>query len=138
MEILKTISRKQAGRIISQLRQRMGLQEVAMLNRLDAHEWNEKPPSQKQLGLMRWKGIPAVGVRSAYDASQLIDARLNPNDYADRKTREMTEARDENELTAIARDVRLVQPVINRDIYVTLVSVGKQKRQLFKRPPGEF
>lgn len=137
MEILKRISRKQAGRIINQLRQRLPLEEIAMLNRIDAPEWNEKPPSQKQLGFMRWKGVPAHLAKSGYDASQLIDAKMNPVEYADKKVAEMNSARDEKELTAIAHDIRLVQPVIDFAIYSRLVACGKMRRQAFA-VPAEF
>ncbi len=109
-----------------------------MLNRLDAEEWAERPPSRKQLGFMRWKGISTAGVKSGYEASQLIDAKMNPSDYADKKTREMTEAKNEHELTALAHDVRLVQSVLDRDVYVRLVAVGKQKREMFRNPQEAF
>jgi superfamily II DNA or RNA helicase len=129
MDIKVLRSKRQLGRIINMLKLRTAPEEVAKLNRLDEDSWSCKEPSPKQKGFMQYKGIPAGRARTPYDASLLLDAKLDPAKFAaDRKTA-IAEARCPDELTAVAKDIALARGVLPPDLWDELVSRGKRIRE---------
>ena len=134
MEIKTLRSKKQMGRVISMLRQRMAPAEVARLNRLANEQWEETVPSIKQKKFMAWKKIPTSLAKTPYDASLLIDARMEPEKYVQRIANELQKARNHEELSNVAKDIHLVRGVLSDRLYNELIEAGKRKRGTFGVP----
>jgi hypothetical protein len=129
MELQRVIlSKKRVRQIISQLRCRKPLEEVAHLNDLRPDQWKPKGPSPQQCGLMARKGLPTERAKSKYDASLLLEAKLNPDAFQAKKVDELHSAKSSEELDAIALDLRLVRGVLPEDKWNPLVSAGKEIR----------
>jgi hypothetical protein len=71
------ITKKQASRIIGQLKGGMEVAEVKRVNRLP-EAVGAPPASHKQINFMRWKQIPIPENCTKKQASDLIDAFKNP------------------------------------------------------------
>lgn len=126
MRIGDHLTLRQAGRIITQLKLRESFEEVARTNRVK--EWSATGPSPKQLGLMRWKGIPVEGIKSGYDASQRIDAYMSPSEYVRKKTGEIASARNFEELNAAGHDCKVAWCVLGASARSTIADAGKKRR----------
>lgn len=131
------LTKKQAWRVINMLRLRKPLEEVARECWLADGQWSAKGPTVKQVRLMNWKRIPHGKVRSGYDASQMIDARLDSGNYERKKLEEILQAKDNDELTAIALDIMTVKSLLPLEVYFRLVAAGKNKRYTWKGDAAE-
>lgn len=131
------LTKKQAGRIINLLRMGKSPTTVAGECWLPADCWEAKGPSVKQHNMMQYKGVPTARAKSGYDASQLIDAKLNPQEYEQKKLAEIAKARNSDELTACGRDVGLVKPVLAPECWRRLVDAGRQRRAMLEPPKDE-
>jgi superfamily II DNA or RNA helicase len=129
MELERVIlSKKRASQIISQLKCRQPLEEIAQLNGLRPEQWKPKGPSPQQCRLMASKGLPTKRAKSKYDASLLLEAKLNPDAFQAKKVDELRSAKSSEELDAVAMDLRLVRGVLPEDKWNPLVSAGKEIR----------
>lgn len=131
MDVKTMMSKKRIGRIIDMLLQRKPLEEIARLNRLDDDQWEPKKPSLKQLGFMKWKGVPTKNAVTPNDASMLIDAKLEPEKFMRDKRAALAKANTGESLTNVAMDVRIVKGVLPDHLYAELVNEGKAKRATF-------
>jgi superfamily II DNA or RNA helicase len=136
MHIKVLRSKKQLGRIIDMLLKRTPFEEVARLNRLQEDQWERRLPSEKQLGLMKYKGIPTENAKTPVDASLLIDAKLDADKFVSDRRAAMKKASNGDSLTAVALDIRLVKGVLPEPMYRELVREGIAKRVAF-RPASE-
>ena len=131
MKVNALRSKRQIGRIIDMLLQRMPLEEVARLNRLDADQWEASKPSLKQINFMKWKHVPTEKAKTPHDASLLIDAKLEGEKFVSDRMEAMSKAKTADELTVVAKDIRLVNGVLSPSLYAQLISAGKDARQRF-------
>lgn len=125
------LTKKQAGRMINMLKLRTDLKEVARLNGIGEDQWSFGGPSIGQLKMMAWKRIPHDNGITGYDATQLITARLNPEEFKEKKMAEIAKAKTDEELTGIGKDMKLVRGVLSESVFNLLVSIGKEKRSSF-------
>ncbi len=128
MDINVLRSKKQLGRIINQLRQRLSHEEVAATNRLGEGDWVSCGPSMKQLGLMKWKNIPTFNAKSGYDASLLIDSRLDSSAFVAKRKADMDKAKSKEDLDAVGKDIAIVRGVLSNSLFAQLVEHGKACR----------
>jgi hypothetical protein len=128
MELRVPVSRNKAGRIIRQLKMRILPDEVAYKNGLREDQWEPRGPSDKQLWKLRSLGIHRA--RTGFEAGQLIDAKLSPAAYEAKKLVEIYGSADNDELTAIAKDLALVRDVLPRASYEKLIEAGKARRDV--------
>ena len=124
-------SKKQIGRIIGQLKLRMPLEQVANLNRLAEGQWEPSKPTLKQLGFMKWKGVPTKLATTPHNASLLIDAKMEPEKFVEKRREELSRCKGSDELTGIAMDIKLVEGVLPNRMYSELVQEGAAKRSMF-------
>jgi hypothetical protein len=127
-----SLTRKQAGRIIGLLKNRTSPSEVAYLCGLPPECWQFKGPSCQQIGFMQWKGVPTVKAETSYDASLLIDAKVNTSEFQQKRLADIGRARNSDELTACAKDIALVKDVLPPKAWHDLVEAGKRKRALLQ------
>jgi len=128
MTLNVTRSKVQAGRIITQLKARVPVEEVARLNGLQPDQWYKAGPSLAQCSLMRREGIPVERARTKYDASLLIDAKKSPSEFVVKRMEAMASVRSGEELTAVAKDIALVKGVLPQAEYEKLIEMGRRKR----------
>ena len=126
------LSKRQAGRMIGQLRRRISPEEVARTNGLSEDQWKKVGPSIKALKFARWKGVSTIGCQSGYDASKRIDAKLKPNDFAATATKEIASARNLEDLNAVGCDLRLVKGVLPSALLDGLVHAGVAKKAVLE------
>jgi superfamily II DNA or RNA helicase len=138
MNITKILSKGQAGRIISLLKKRTPFEEVARVNRIEEGQWTHEPPSLKARNFAKWKGVPAERAKCGYDLSQMIDAKLEPEPYEKKKTAELDKAKTNDEIEAVAQDLRLVHGILKQECWDRLVKLGKARRATFTQPDSEF
>jgi superfamily II DNA or RNA helicase len=123
---LDGLSRRRAGRIIDQLLRRVDPEEVARTNNLN--DWQRVGPSGKQLGLMRYKNIPAERAKSKRDAGLLIDAKLDPTKFFTDRKKAITDCRDLEQLSATGKDLALVKGVLPSLVWQQIVQLGIERR----------
>ncbi len=123
------LSKKQAGRVISLLRSRKPLEEVARQCGLKEGQWCGVPPSQAQVGFMTWKGVPPFKAKSGYDASLLIDAKLEPATFERKKLDEIKRAKKSEDLDAVGHDLMFVRSLLPAEVFEHIVAVGRAKRE---------
>lgn len=129
MELVNVIlTKKRAGRIISQLKRRLPAEKVAYENNLSAEQWVATVPTVKQLGLLERRGVDVSKCRVPYDASQLIEALFEPEDFRQRKLKEIRNARNSEDLDAVGQDVCLVRRVLKPDLWKEIVATGRLRR----------
>lgn len=128
MQINVLRSKKQIGRVINQLKQRMSFEEIARTNRLGEGDWEPVRPSLNQIGFMRKNGIPTDGAATKRDASLLIDAKLDPQKFAGNFRADMGKVKTGDELTATAKDLSLVRGVLPAHLWEQLASEGRDRR----------
>jgi superfamily II DNA or RNA helicase len=128
MEIKPLRSKKQIGRVISLLKQRLPLEEIAFKNGLDQSQWERRGPTLNTINFMRWKGVPTERARTQHDASLLIDAKLHPDKFSDGLLASINKARTSDDLTGVAKDLALVRGVLDEELYEWLVQAGQSKR----------
>jgi superfamily II DNA or RNA helicase len=134
MEVLVPISQRRAGRMIDFLKQRMPRAEVARLNGLSDGDWKPVGPSEKQARCLRRQGIAVDESWSGWDASQLIGAHRQPDEFERKKLAEIQRAADGGALDGVAWDVRLAKRVLPPDSYRRLVEAGKARRHQLLQP----
>ena len=76
-------SRKQAGRMISQLKEGVPLDEVARTNRIPDEAWSPSLPSVKQIRFAEMKGVRLPQGLTPKQVSMRIDARVNPSSFVE-------------------------------------------------------
>lgn len=128
MEIKILRSKKQLGRIIDMLQCRVPMEEIAHLNRIHENDWEPVGPSPKQINFMKWKKIPTANAKTKYDASLLIDAKLEPQEFFRKRAEAIQKAKSPEQLSAIGVDMKLVQGILDRDTFAAIVEIGKAKR----------
>lgn len=128
MEIKTQFSRRKAGRIITMLKNRTPFEEVARLNGLSEEQWSKRVPSEKQIGFMRGKGIPTANAKTPYDASLLIDAKLNADKFVADRLEAIAKARNSQELNAAGLDTKLAHNVLEIASYVRIIEAGRVRR----------
>jgi superfamily II DNA or RNA helicase len=126
MDIKAPITRRQAGRIINQLKQRLPAEEVARVNRVA--DWELSGPTDSQLWRLGRLGVPEGLCRGGWEASQVIGASKDPAEYERRKMAEIHGAADNGSLTGIGKDVLLARRVLPADVYQRLLEAGRAKR----------
>jgi superfamily II DNA or RNA helicase len=125
MDIDDVLSRRKAGRIISMLKQRMSPADVAYKNGISA--WEATPPSPKQKYACKTLGYESVS--SSYEASQILSAARKPQEFRDRKLKDIQSAKNDGDLTAVGIDMRLVRKVCPPEIWAEIVAAGTAKRK---------
>ena len=110
MDIKKTISKKQAGRIIDQLLSGETPEQVAATNRV-GDDWKPQGPSSKQQYLMRKRGLPEA--RTSFEASNMIDACLNPEQFFDKALAKIEESATAKQLTQTAHVIGSVKGILD-------------------------
>jgi superfamily II DNA or RNA helicase len=122
------LSWRKAGRIIRQLKLRRPYEQVAYENGLSADQWTPAGPSYKQTLFLQGRGINLAKVRCGYDASQIIGSVKDPDDFLQRKLKEIGKARDSEDLDAVGQDMCLVRKTLREDYWKTIVQAGRQRR----------
>lgn len=125
---VRGISRRQAGRIIEQLQNRVDPGEVAYQNGLAADEWGRCGPSDKQLWKLGSLGINSSRASTGKDASELIDAKLHPQDYREKKLLQIAGCATNAGLTALGKDLAIVRDLLPQAIFSELSAAGRSKR----------
>ena len=131
-------TRKQAGRIISQLRLRIPVEEVARTNGLGEGQWEANGPSLGQVNLMRRLGVDPYRAKTSYDASLLIEAMKDPESLMKSLCEGISKARSGEELNAVGGDVALVKSMLRHDCLMNVVEAGQAKRQQLGRFQGSI
>lgn len=129
MQLTKQITPGQARRIIDMLKRRTDLQEVAYKNKLSDDDWQPRSPTDKQQWKLRSVGLSADGVRSGYDASLMIDAKVSLNEFRSKKLDEIRSCRCNEELTVLAREIVVTKPALCESDYSLLVQAGVERRK---------
>lgn len=108
---------------------KLTVEDVALKFGLD--RWTRVYPSEKQIGLLKWKEVPGWNrCRCKHDASLLISAALNPEEFKERWLKELSEARSVAEVTAVAKDLGFVRFALLRAVYEELVVAGRTRREI--------
>ena len=121
-------TKKQAGRMIDMLLRRIPVEQVAHENRIPEDCWHFEQASEKQRWLMAKKGIPFNGKTTGHDASLLIDAALNPNEFENKTGERIAIALRSRDLDGIGYDLKVVQSVLPRDVFERLADAGRTRR----------
>ena len=90
-------------------------------------KWQRVPVSQKQLDLLGWK-CPGRKVKNRREASLLLDARLSPDEFLQKRLKDMERARFVVDVDAIGREVAFVAGVVPKYHWDALVEAGKECR----------
>lgn len=131
MKINVLRSKKQIGRMIDQLLQRMPVEEVARTNGLGEGDWAPQGPSMGFIKFLKWKGVPVDRVKTTYDGLLFRDAKLDPDKFFQARKTAMEKARNGNDLTVVAKDIALVRGVLPSDVFDSLVRIGQERRKMF-------
>ncbi len=132
MDILAPITKKQAGRIITQLKSGVDTLEVARTNRMSIEEhWRPSGPSLKQVGMLNYLGVKHDHIRTPGQASALIEAKKNPKDYLVRQLMQINQASGDEQLTQVGREVKIVRGVLPPEMWEQLARAGQNKRASF-------
>jgi superfamily II DNA or RNA helicase len=129
IRLKKSISRRQAGRIIDQLLRRTPLDQVAYQNGIAADEWAPEGASPRQMAYLNWKEIDTAKVRCRRDASELIKADKQPAQFLAELTRRITTAGSSDELHLAGLDLGLARAVLSDEAFLRLVQAGKERRR---------
>jgi len=132
MEIFDTyLTKRQAGRIINQLKEGMPLEEVAYANGIDERNWQAIGPTSKQMWALRKQGIRVGWLKTKRDASYLLDAVKEPEGFVLRFRKEIEDAATDAALTHLARTLGNVRSSVHiaPEHYELLVNAGKARRQ---------
>lgn len=134
MEIVdRILTRRQAGRIITQLKdEQMTVEDVAYSNGIESQHWEHAFASVKQSRFLARKGINAQKMTRA-QASAAIDAIKNPGSQVESAayTKFHTAIDDcatDDDLTRVAREIRHSRNVLADNEYVALITHGKEAR----------
>lgn len=130
MEFSVPITKKQAGRIISQLKNRLAPEEVARTNCV-GDNWSKVSPSIKFLNYIRRLGFTTDRITTKWDAFQLLDAYKDRNKWVALKLKEMAESTNDQQLTVVAKDIQAAKQALPAEIFNRIVSAGKAKRFSF-------
>jgi len=129
MEITKRISFAQARRIIGQLKMRVPFDEIATKNHLTEIDWQWSGPSDKQTWKIGSLGMSAEGIQSSWDASQLIDAKLNRETFVKTALDEISSCHSSEDLTACAKGIAIVKRALSTQDFQDLVQAGQTRRK---------
>lgn len=150
LEIQDGLSKTKANEIICRLREREPVEQVAakclsyqsersmMAGEADGPEtvvhtaWTLSGVSPKQIGLMRYRGVPHEKVRCRRDASLLLDAALKPETFKGRLLKDITRAKSDGDLNGIGKDLALVDGVLEKRIWLALAEAGRERRKQLK------
>ena len=122
------LSKRQAGRIINMLKERMQPEQVAYENGIAEHQWCAVGPSVNQLKYLRWKRISSAGLNTKADASLIIDAHKNPHDFAKKMTADIEGCGTNEELDAKGQDLKLARRVLPAEVFNRLAALGGTRR----------
>lgn len=131
-------TKKQAGRIINQLKRRVPLEEVARTNRIPDGCWQHEGPTGGQLTLMRNRSIPHRLAKTRYDASLLLDAKISPDECEAKLLERIVKPRSAEDLDAAADDMKLIRGFLPEEHWNRLAQEGRRMRTLVgasKTPP---
>lgn len=130
------LSKRQMGRIISQLQDGTPLEEVARLSGIDDRNWQATGPTSKQKWALR--GLHADWVKTRADASLLITAKKNPGGFISEMRAAIAKCDSSEALTRVARDIGRIKKVVRVEPegYAELIESGKAKRSQLN--PTEF
>jgi hypothetical protein len=131
------LTKRQMGRIISQLQARTPLDEIARTNRIDERNWQAVGPTAKQKWAMH--GLHGDWIKTRADASLVIDALKSPAGFFFRMHQAIAKCETTDALTSVARDIGRVHRTVklNQEQYANLIEAGRRKRASFA-PPTEF
>lgn len=127
-------SKKQASRIISQLKDGMNPSDVAYQNGIPESCWETAKASGKQIWKLRSLGYRGnASEMTRFQASTEIERRANPVKYYGEK---IAGAADSEHLTTLAKEIFALRKEIRitDGDYRSLVESGQQKRQQFTQP----
>ena len=134
MVVHTVISRGAAGRIITQLRRRQPLAEIAARNHLRDGDWSASAPSDKQVRLAKWKRVPIERAQTPHDVSLLIDARCQPEAARNRIAESIQRCRSLDDLAGPRGDLAVVRGVLPETLFAELVELGRRRRSELESP----
>lgn len=129
MNVKVPVSQRQASRMINMLKRHVPRARVAYENGLGDTDWEPQGPSPRQAKRLKCMGVGFDDSMTGWDASQIIGAASEPDEFERRKLSEITRAHNGDVLTGIARDIGLTRPVLRGDVFERLVEAGSAKRR---------
>jgi superfamily II DNA or RNA helicase len=122
------VTKRQAGRMISQLVQGERIEEVARTNRLSQDQWAVQSPSRAQQWRLRELG--ATWVLTPRQASLVISASRSPYEFMATMTAAISGAQSHSQLTAAGADLRDVGRTVHLSPETTnfLTDLGRRRR----------
>lgn len=128
MGVAIPITKKQARRMITMLLKREGYEKVAYENGLGESDWDRVEATHNQKFKLNRLGIQSDKVRCIYDASLLIESKLQPQKLFDYKLGCFSSA-DADKLAGIGHDLRLIQGTMPAGMMHELIEAGKRRKE---------
>lgn len=130
MDVKKELSKRQAFRIIGMLKVRTPYDRVASMNHLSPDDWAESKPSLKQMAFINRMRGDTSWVKTTRDASMLIGAAKNAQEFEQRIVKDILYCKSDAELTALSTDIANVYRLVNVDAAVKgrIRAAGQQRR----------
>jgi hypothetical protein len=91
--------------------------------------WERVYPSEKQVGLMKWKELPYSRCRCRHDASLILDAFLDPPKFVKLRIAELAKCQRNDDVTAIGKDIAFVKGILPEKEYRECVAAGRKRRE---------
>ena len=93
--------------------------------------WRPSGPSLKQIGMLNYLGVSHDHVKTPGQASALIEAKKNPKDYLTRQLMQINQTSSDEQLTAVAREIKVVRGCLPQEMWEQLARSGQNKRASF-------
>ncbi len=90
--------------------------------------WVFTTPSPGQLGKMRYHGIDPEKAKCRRDANLLLDAHLKAETLKGRLLKDISRARNNADLDGIGQDMKLLEGVLEKRIWLALAEAGRVRR----------
>ena len=126
------LSKHKARKIMSMLLADEPPAEIARVCKV--RKWRRVGPSDKQIGLMRYKGLPAERATCRREAGIMLDALLDPMKCVKELLKAIDKARTQFELSRAAREAALTRGILPEDHFATLTEAGRRRREELSLP----
>jgi hypothetical protein len=98
--------------------------------------WTLTELSPGQFGKLRYHGIDPAKAKCRRDASLLLDAHLKAETLKGRLLKDISRARNDDDLSGIGKDLKLIEDVLEKRIWLGLVEAGRERRKQLGRTGG--
>lgn len=122
-----SLTKRQAGRIITQIHSGAPIEDVARTNRIAESHWVPAEPTPAQRKFLEWKHIRPPEDCTPLNASDLISAYKDPSTWCGEIKEKIASASD-GELDFIGRRIGVVRRVLRTDVFDEIATIGRERR----------